>query len=90
MKAVLTDDASVIDGMKRLREIFPNACELIYERNEKSKELKPLYSGLTSAAKPADVIDDFLKTVGIDAVEDVKQAIINNVLQDIEREKDSV
>jgi DNA repair protein SbcD/Mre11 len=90
VKAVLTDDASVIDGMKRLREIFPNACELIYERNEKSKELKPLYSGLTSAAKPADVIDDFLQTVGIDAVEDVKQAIINNVLQDIEREKDSV
>ncbi len=29
IKAELTDDAPVIDGMKRLRDVFPNACELV-------------------------------------------------------------
>lgn len=33
IRVVLTDKMPVIDGMKRIREVFPNACELTYERN---------------------------------------------------------
>ena len=89
VKAVLTDDAPVIDGMKRLREIFPNACDLTYERNERAPELEASGSGPASAAKPSDVVDDFVQAVRTEAIDDVEQAIIADVLQDIQQGEDA-
>jgi DNA repair protein SbcD/Mre11 len=90
VKAVLTDDVPVIDGMKRLREIFPNACDLTYERNEKAPELKSIDSGPTSVAKPTEVVGDFLQAVRAEAIGNVEQAIIADVLQDIQQGEDAV
>jgi len=89
VKAVLTDDAPVIDGMKRLREIFPNACDLTYERNERAAELETSGSEPNPVAKPSDVVDDFIQTVRAEAIDDVEQAIIADVLHDLQQGEDA-
>lgn len=63
IKAVLTDDAPVIDGMKRIRDVFPNACELVYERNERAPEVKSLAGRALAVTNPVEVIGDFLEHV---------------------------
>ncbi|QFT60997.1 hypothetical protein FIU94_19365 (plasmid) [Sulfitobacter sp. THAF37] len=63
IKAVLTDDAPVIDGMKRIRDVFPNACELIYERDERAPEVKSLTGRALAVANPVEVLGDFLEHV---------------------------
>ncbi|GGO62090.1 MULTISPECIES: exonuclease SbcCD subunit D [Roseovarius] len=63
IKAVLTDDAPVIDGMKRIRDVFPNACELIYERDEQAPEVKSLTGRALAVANPVEVIGDFVEHV---------------------------
>ena len=63
IKAVLTDDAPVIDGMKRIRDVFPNACELIYERDEQAPEVKSLTGRALVVANPVEVIGDFVEHV---------------------------
>ena len=90
LKIVLTDDAPIIDGMKRLREIFPYACDLNYERNEKDKELKALDTGMASVSNPSDFISDFVKTVQDEPLDKVEQDIIDNALLDIQQREDAV
>lgn len=63
IKVVLTDDAPVIDGMKRIRGVFPNACELVYERNERVPEVKSLAGRAIAVANPLEVIGDFLEHI---------------------------
>ncbi len=63
IKALLTDDAPVIDGMKRIRDVFPNACELVYERNERAPEVKSLAGRALAVANPVEVIGDFVEHV---------------------------
>lgn len=76
IKAILSDDAPVIDGMRRLRAVFPNACELIYERDLQPSEIKSLEGRANAAAKPLDVVADFLALVtGESATEDEKTVI---------------
>ena len=89
IKVVLTDDVHIIDGMKRLREKFRNACHLTYERNERPPELRASGSGPNSVAKPSDVVGDFVKTVRTEAIDDVEQAIITKALQDVQNGGDA-
>lgn len=76
IKAILSDDAPVIDGMRRLRAVFPNACELIYQRDQAPPELKSLEGRTSAAAKPLDAVGDFLALVmGASMTEDEKKVI---------------
>ena len=52
----------IIDGMKRLRVVYPNACELVYERDAPAPEAKA-QSGVAKATQPLEVISNFLATV---------------------------
>ena len=80
IKAILTDGAPVIDGMKRLREVFPNACDLTYERYERAPETKSLSTQNTKAVNPVEVIGDFLETVrGTPTSEDELNVIESNL-----------
>ncbi|GHC70300.1 exonuclease SbcCD subunit D [Limoniibacter endophyticus] len=63
VKAILTDDAPVIDGMKRLREVFPNACELSYEWSERAPSIKSTGGVARGVADPVNVLGDFLELV---------------------------
>lgn len=62
IKIVLTDQMPIIDGMKRLRVVYPNACELVYERDAPAPEAKA-QSGVAKATQPLEVISNFLATV---------------------------
>lgn len=76
IKVELTDDAPVIDGMKRLRDVFPNACELIYVRNDRPLEAKSANSPAVTAAEPVDVIRNFLGEVGLEDITDAEQDVV--------------
>jgi exonuclease SbcD len=76
IKVILSDDAPVIDAMRRLRSVFPHACELIYERDQRPPELKSLEGRANTAAKPLDVVGDFLTlATGESMTEDEKEVI---------------
>ena len=83
IRIVLTDDAPVIDGMKRLRAIFPNACELRYERDARAPEIKALGEGRVAVTDPLDVIADFLAFVREDAMSDAERNIAARGLHDL-------
>jgi len=89
VKAVLTDDAPVIDGMKRLRGVFPNACELIYERDERAPDIKSFDARRTKAADPIDVIGGFLEAVRAERMSDAELSVVATALQDIRQGDDA-
>ncbi|MEO1015149.1 MAG: exonuclease SbcCD subunit D [Pseudomonadota bacterium] len=76
VKATLTDDAPVIDGMKRLREVFPNACELVYERDERPLEIKSVDGSMLAAAEPTEVVRSFLTDVSGEETSDAEQEAV--------------
>ena len=89
IKAVLTDDAPVIDGMKRLRQIFPNACELVYARDERPIELKSATGPIVEAAEPSEVVRNFLMEVGLEDVSEEDQGVIDASLTRIRQQEDA-
>jgi DNA repair protein SbcD/Mre11 len=83
VKAVLTDDTPIIDAMKRLRVVFPNACELAYEREERAAEVKSLDARATKLADPLEVVGDFLDFVRDDRMTDDEQRVVATALQEV-------
>lgn len=76
VKAVLTDETPVIDAMKRLRAVFPNACDLTYQREERAPEIKSLTGTGARVADPIEVISDFLNFIRNEPMTDSEQAIV--------------
>lgn len=89
IKAELTDEAPVIDGMKRLRDVFPNACELVYIRNERPLETKSADGQVISAAEPADVVRNFLTEVGFEAISDAEQKVVSASFTRLRQKEDA-
>lgn len=89
IKAVLTDDAPVIDGMKRLREVFPNACELVYSRDERPLELKSATGQTVEAAEPSDVVRNFLMEVGLMDISEADQGVVDSSLTRLRQKEDA-
>ncbi|TDX25553.1 exonuclease SbcCD subunit D [Rhodovulum visakhapatnamense] len=72
LRVVLTDEAPVIDAMRRLRAVFPNACDLAYAREMQAPEVKALGGAPVALDDPLAVIGDFLTQLrgeGPDAAE---------------------
>ncbi len=84
VKAVLTDEVPVIDAMKRLREVFPNACELTYARDEREAANLAHPQSAAKAATPMEVIGSFLSLVGSDASKDGETAVAAAAIQHIQ------
>src|SRR4051794_16382373 len=82
VKAVLTDESPVIDAMKRLRETFPNACQLVYEPNERganaSAPIRPI-----KAADPIEVIGGFLEQVRGESIKEQELTLVGTVLLEL-------
>lgn len=89
IKAVLTDDVPVIDGMKRLREVFPNACELAYARHERPIETKSADGHLAPAADPLEVVGRFLAEVGLEELSQAEQDVVAASLIRLRRHEDA-
>tara|TARA_R110000824_G_scaffold6168_1_gene28376 strand:+ start:6650 stop:7792 length:1143 start_codon:yes stop_codon:yes gene_type:complete len=89
IKVVLTDDAPVIDGMKRLRDVLPNACELIYACDERPLEIKSLNGQSVEAAEPADVVRNFLTEVGLEDLSEADQGVVDASLTRLRQREDA-
>ena len=87
IKAVLTDEAPVIDGMKRLREVFPNACELVYERHQRAPEMKSA-SYTVAAADPVTVMGDFLEQVRGNRLSEAELKVLGSALERLRVKED--
>ena len=59
IQAILSDETPLIDPMKRLRAVYPNACHLAYARQARAPETRALGAG-RAAIPPIDMIGDFL------------------------------
>ncbi|MCC1482403.1 exonuclease SbcCD subunit D [Roseibaca sp. Y0-43] len=62
IQAILADEVPLIDPMKRLRAIYPNACHLAYARQARAPEAKAFGAG-RAATTPIEMIHDFIKVV---------------------------
>lgn len=89
IKAVLTDEVPVIDGMKRLREVFPNACELVYARDERAIEVKSADGLVVAAAEPTDVVRNFLTEVGLEDISEAEQGVVATSLTRLRQREDA-
>lgn len=89
IRVVLTDDAPVIDGMKRIREVFPNACELAYERKKCAPELKSLGGRPLALADPMEVIGDFLEQVRDERTSDAELGVLTSAFGRLREKEDA-
>ncbi|MEK1928489.1 MAG: exonuclease SbcCD subunit D [Pararhizobium sp.] len=85
IKAILTDEAPLIDPMKRLREVFPNACQIVYERNERPLGSMAVLSEQRAMRDPAQLVRDFLSHVRNEDVVDPELQLIGTALTDLRR-----
>lgn len=60
IQAILSDETPLIDPMKRLRAVYPNACHLAYARQARAPETRAPGAG-RAAIPPIDMVGDFLK-----------------------------
>src|ERR1700760_326859 len=63
VKIILTDEVALIDPMKRLREVFPNACQLAYARDERTSGAASALPAQVKINDPVQVIGNFLQYV---------------------------
>lgn len=89
VKAILTDDTPIIDGMKRLRDAFPNACELAYERDERALQRPAFDARATKTTDPIEVLGDFIKLVRDEAITEDEKSVVASLLYDISRAEDA-
>lgn len=87
IRAVLTDETRRIDPMRRLREVFPNACELSYARLDRAPEAKSRAAASAGAADPLAVIDDFLAVVRGSGLEGREREIVAGALHTLPEEE---
>ena len=89
IKVVLSDDAPIFDGMKRIRQVFPNACELVYERDERAPEIKSLGGRTLAVANPIEVIGDFLEHVRDDRLSEAELEVVAAALSRLRETEDA-
>lgn len=85
VKAVLTDAAPLIDPMKRLRAVFPNACELSYARDERAPEVKSEPLTTARLADPLAMIGEFVEQVRGEALNMAERAQVEAALDALRR-----
>lgn len=80
IKVVLTDEGRLIDPMKKIRDLYPNACALSYERDETTNEVTLSDGVKASLSKPIEVIGEFLTHVRGSPQSDAEANIIDRSL----------
>ncbi len=86
VRAELMDEHPRIDPMRRLREVFPNACQLVYARDLKAPEAKSAPAANASLSDPIMVIDDFLRHVREERLREDEWALVAGELHGLQRE----
>lgn len=84
IRPVLTDPVRLVEPMKRIRERFPNACALSYERDLLTAERRERPAGLAAADAPAQVVSDFITLVRGTAPSEAESGIVASYLTELE------
>lgn len=84
VKIILTDKAMLIDPMKQVRELYPNACALSYERDETPYETKSAHVVQAALTEPSAVIEEFLRHVRGEAQTEAETKIIEAQLKSLQ------
>ena len=87
IKCVLTDDTPMIDPMKRLRDVFPHACQITYARDEKALDTLPLLQTRAALHDPAQMISDFLMHVRNEDPADSELVLISSAMTNLRNEE---
>jgi len=69
--------------------VFPNACDLTYERDERTPEIKSLDVRTSKVANPLDVIGDFVELVRDERMTDGELNVVASALHDIRHGEDA-
>lgn len=86
IRVVLTDRTPVIDAMKRLRAVFPNACELTYARENRGAVMRPGAARASALSDPAQVVAEFLQLLREEPPTEEEQQLIGAELQALRQE----
>jgi len=89
IKAVLTDETPIIEAMKRLRDVFPNACQLTYQRDERVSAPQSLSISEFQAIKPMDLVAAFVEQVRVDPITDPERSVVETALSDLHQSEDA-
>ena len=87
IKIVLTNESRLIDPMKQIRSLYPNASALIYERQEKEQKAGDIELVTTALTRPEDVISSFLTHVRGDPQNDEERALVKQELTHLKTEE---
>jgi exonuclease SbcD len=80
IRPVLTDPIRLVEPMKRIRERFPNACALIYERDLVAALRRVIPGTARPADNPAEVVSDFMMLVRGTASSEAESGIVATYL----------
>lgn len=83
VRVILTDTTPQIDPMKRIREFYPNAVQLTYERDERPIEVK-MAERQSAIDDPRSLAADFIAFVRGDAMSEAEGAIVDQTLLDLQ------
>lgn len=72
---LLTDEVRQIDPMKRIRELYPNAVQLAYERDEPTGEQR-LRDGRAALESPKEMIAQFVGFVREKGITEAETALV--------------
>jgi exonuclease SbcD len=89
VKAVLTDEIPIIEAMKRLRTVFPNACSLAYSRNERAPETKAARADEIRGIEPMQLVSTFVDHVRDEPMTEAERIIIAEAIVETRREEDA-
>ncbi len=76
--------------MKRLREVFPNACAMVYERDERSLHAGAAKAPPIAAADPIEVIGGFLALVRDEVMSDHEREIVEPRLHELRQSEATI
>jgi exonuclease SbcD len=80
IRPVLTDPVRLVEPMKRMRERFPNACALTYERDRVAALCRATPASARPASDPAEVVSDFMMLVRGAAPSEAESGIVASYL----------
>jgi exonuclease SbcD len=89
IRPVLTDPIRLVDPMKRLRERFPNACALTYERDLAAALRRVIPGSARAADNPTEVVSDFMMLVRGTAPSEAESGIVATCLAGLDAREEA-
>ncbi|OAO02234.1 exonuclease sbcCD subunit D [Sphingomonadales bacterium EhC05] len=87
VQVILTDEAPQIDPMKRIRELYPNAAQLTYDRKENPVERR-VAEQIAAIDNPPELAAMFMNFARGKAITDTETQLVASALQTIAKAGD--